>query len=312
MNRFRISSAPLRLFLVGAGLFVLSVSVSCGNQEGRSSSNGEPDRNPVSYKVMTYNILMALPNPEYDPWSVRKEFVAEALIRHEPDLIGLQEPLWFQITDLLERVPGYAALELSILDTDAAVLYKEERFEVEEYWIYWLSPTPDVPRSIGFGNFLYRMVLNVRLLDRESGREFFFVNTHFDNTSPSQEKSAPLFLERTEPLAREHPVIITGDFNSKPASQAFQTLTLGVEADRKEVFSLQDTFFLAPSYEVLGREGDDINYDPAGRIDHIFVAGGDFSCNRWIVDKTSYGQERKVPSDHFPIVAHVELNGTDG
>ncbi len=257
---------------------------------------------------MTFNILLSLPNPDYDPWRIRREFVAEALLRHEPDLIGLQEPFQNQINDLLERVPGYAALPLPFLDTDASILFREERFQVQEHEIYWLSPTPDVPRSIGFGNFLFRMVLTVSLLDLESGAELFLINTHFDNTSPSQERSAPLFLERTEPLAGERPVIITGDFNSRPASEAYGILTQGKKrTGSKGGFALQDTFFLAPDYEVVGREGDDASYDPSGRIDHIFVAGGAFSCTRWLVDKTSYGEDRKVPSDHFPVVADLEL-----
>jgi len=254
---------------------------------------------------MTYNILVALPNPDYDPWSVRAEHVAAAILRHQPDLVGLQEPIQSQVDDLLEMAPGYAALPLSILDTDAAILYRLERFEPLEHWIYWLSPTPDVPHSTGFGNFLFRMVLSVRMRDRDTGAEFFFVNTHFDNTAPCQELSAPLFLERTGPLAQELPVVVTGDFNSKPDSVAYDILTHGVPGQGEGAFALQDTFFLAPGYQVWGREGDDLSYDPAHRIDHVFLPPGPFFCTRWVVDKTTYGPDRKEPSDHYPVVADV-------
>jgi len=286
------------LLLICGVLPALVLTVSCGT--------GEPGPDPVDYTVMTYNILVALPNPEYDSWDIRAEFVADALLRHEPDLVGLQEPLESQIDDLLDRVPGYAALPLSVLDTDAGILYREDRFEVLEHSIYWLSPTPDVPHSTGFGNFLFRMVLTARMRDRASGSEFFWINTHFDNTPPSQVMSAPLFLERAGPLALELPVIVTGDFNSKPDSEAYQTLTLGLPEGGGDGFLLQDTFFLAPDFEVWSRDIDDKGYDTSGRIDHIFVAGGPFSCTRWIVDKTTYGPDLKDPSDHFPIVAHLE------
>ena len=36
-------------------------------------------------------------------------------------------------------------------------------------------------------------------VDLETGKEFSFTTTHFDNNSPCQELSAPLVLERTSP-----------------------------------------------------------------------------------------------------------------
>lgn len=279
---------------------------------------------PVSFRVMTYNILFDVPDPGFDRWAVRKDFVAEIIRYHDPDIVGLQEPFASQVEDLLELCPGYQAVALvnppgPLTDTDATILFREGRFGKITQGSYWLSPTPDVPFSggfgRGFGNFFPRMVIWAYLVDLETHVRFYVVNTHFDNTSPSQEKSAPLFLERTEPLARKAPVIVTGDFNSRPSSTAYRILTSG-SLDGQEAqegagggrFRLTDSFDLAAQdYEVRARQGDPIEYDPEGRIDHVFLAGGDFSCRRWVVDMTSYGPERKYPSDHFAVVAHLEL-----
>lgn len=308
------------LFLcVVCGLAVGGVE-GCGSEEEPSPAPSPP----VRFTVMTYNILFDVPDPGFDRWAVRKDFVAEIIHAHDPDVVGLQEPFAYQVEDLLELCPGYQAIALvnppgPLTDTDATILFREGRFAKIVQGSYWLSPTPDVPFSggfgKGFGNFFPRMVIWAYLVDLESHVQFYVVNTHFDNTSPSQEKSAPLFLERTEPLARKAPVIVTGDFNSRPSSTAYRILTSGSPEGQEAEggadgtrFSLTDSFDLAAQgYEVRARQGDPIEYDPESRIDHVFVAGGEFSCRRWVVDMTRYGPELRYPSDHFAVVAHLEL-----
>jgi endonuclease/exonuclease/phosphatase family metal-dependent hydrolase len=257
---------------------------------------------------MTYNILFSFPNPEFDPWSVRREIVAADIFRYDPDLVGFQEPFPDQVKDIAERCPDLVPLHHEV-DTDATILYRQSRFAVLETGSYWLSPSPDVPYSTGFGNFFPRLVIWARMVDASSGMEFFFVNTHFDNTSPSQEMSAPLFLERTAPLAGELPVIVTGDFNSRPGSEAYGILTQGIDPGQAGGFRLQDSFLFAQSHEVAARPGDPTDFDPGSRIDHIFVAGGSFSCPLWTVDMSTYGEERRYPSDHFPVTASLRVSG---
>lgn len=283
---------------------------------GCGPSSPDQDRSPpvekpaVSVTVMTYNVLVDLPNPEYDPWVERRAHLSEIVRKHDPDLIGLQEPLSGQVRDLLQLCPGYQAITLEPpLDffTDAAILFRADRFEKVSQGSFWLSPTPDVPLSgglgTGFGNFLPRMVLWAGMRDSANQVEFYFVNTHFDNTNPSQERSSPLFIERLSPLAEEAPVIAAGDFNSKPGSVAYQTLTEGVGADGGGPFRLTDSFGLAPDFSVTAREGDVTEYDPAHRIDHVFASGAEFFCPSWTVDMTTYGPERRYPSDHFAVIA---------
>ena len=300
---------PLGCSRFGFGLFPalavagLLLTGGCGTSGAPGPEVPETQGTWVDYTVMTYNVLFALPNPDFDPWPVRREHVAAAIRRFTPDLIGLQEPLPNQVTDLLGLCPEYGAAQ--IWDTDATTLYRKERFEVRETGTYWLSPTPDVPFSVGFGNFFPRLVIWARLADLQAGREFFLVNTHFDNTTPSQERSAPLFLERTAPLTADSFVIATGDFNSRPPSTAYQTLTLGTSEVGQGAFRLTDSHSISSAQEVVARPGDPTDFDPLSRIDHIFVAGGRFACTAWIVDMTSYGDERQYPSDHFPVVARL-------
>ncbi len=308
--------------------FLLVVCFLCGPMavvgSGCSSDEGEGTTyEAIAFTVMTYNILFDIPDPDFDRWAVRKHFVADIIKAHDPDIVGLQEPFAFQVEDLVQLCPGYQAIALvnpptPLTDTDATILFKETRFAKITQGSYWLSPTPDVPFSggwgRGFGNFFPRMVIWALMVELETGMRFSLVNTHFDNTSPSQEKSAPLFLERTKLLADKGPVIATGDFNSTPSSLAYRILTTGYTEGESDGthgnrFALTDSFDLAPGFEIRARSGDATDYDPDTRIDHVFVAGGNISCQRWIVDMTSYGPERKYPSDHFAVIAHLTFAG---
>jgi endonuclease/exonuclease/phosphatase family metal-dependent hydrolase len=131
---------------------------------------------------------------------------------------------------MLDTLPGRGAVyfqpDEGLPYPDAAIFYKTKRFQLLEQGSYWLSPTPDVPRSTGFASpQLARLVVWARFHDRNGDRELVFIDTHFDNNSPSQELSAPLTQERTAPWVATHPVIFAGDFNSKPDSTAYSILT---------------------------------------------------------------------------------------
>jgi endonuclease/exonuclease/phosphatase family metal-dependent hydrolase len=286
----------LRLALLAS---LLPALAACGQDEpipGEDLPSG-----PLT--VMTFNVLCSLcKTAEYDPWQDRLVYFEDIFTRHDPDLVGVQEltPLDGEVESLLGAIPGRGAVYFHPPDRlpypDAAILYRKSRFQLLDEGSYWLSPTPDVPSSTGFASpQLARLVVWARLRDRFGGRELVFIDTHFDNNSPSQELSAPLTLERSAEFVETHPVIFAGDFNSKPDSPAYATLTT--------VFD--DVYDLAPTSEVLSNQEPAPAYDEAQRIDHIFVAGQGrtFAVESWVVDLYVYGPNDRYPSDHFPIVS---------
>ena len=265
---------------------------------------------PLAVVVMSFNVLCSVCDPAFDPWEERIAHFADLFDRHDPDLIGLQELIFaHEVDQMLAARPGFGALffdEAPLEYPDATILYREERFTPREHGFYWLSPTPEEPLSVGFsgGPQLARVVAWGRFHDASSGREFVFSTTHFDNNPPSQERSAPLFLERTAPWAATLPVVATGDFNSRPDSVAYGLLTEGAEAGG---FHMADTFDLAETWEALDGEVDQPPYDTEARIDHVFVAGAVWRCPRWVVDRQRYGPDELFPSDHRAIVAELLL-----
>ena len=242
------------------------------------------------------------PSAGFDPWTVRGPHEGDIVKAHRCDLVGLQEPFSWQVNQLHEFCPGFADRHLRWYP-DATAFYLAARFERVGGGHFWLSPSPG-RMSRGFGNILPRLVVWLRLRDRASGKTFFWADTHFDNTSPFQETAAPLFLGKVQELAAGLPVVVTGDFNSPPGSQAYRILTNGAEPGG---FKLLDAYDLAGKRETWNAPGDERPYDPAERIDYVFVANGKWACGRWVVDMTRYGDPPRDGSDHFAVAADLTL-----
>lgn len=300
-------------------VLLAALATGCGSDDG---SGGESPPGPKPLTAMSFNVYCEFCDiaDEYDPWELRLEHFGDVFARHDPDLVGLQElaPRLLVPSNaeqlLAARGEGFAAITFgepeSSPNPDSTLLYRESRFTLLEHGEYWLSPTPDDPGSTGFSDkqTLARYVVWARLRDRFGERELYVANTHFDNNTPSQEKSAALLKQRTAPFASDVPVLVLvlGDFNSKPDSPSYATLT-GDDGG----FALTDTFQLCDAAVSEGGAATG-EVDAAARIDHIFTGGtlpsGDaaaWTCPRWVEDHSVYGPEQRLPSDHYPVVAEL-------
>lgn len=256
--------------------------------------------------VMTYNVLCYFCDPSYDPWEDRLLAFVDVFARHDPDLLGLQELVAEDdLMDVVALLPDHDVVWFDgpgngILDTyaDATIFYRRADFELVEQGHYWLSATPDQPWSGGWANGnLWRLVVWAHLRRLADGSDLYVASTHFDNNTPNQENSAPLTVERTAPWADTMPVIVMGDFNSKPGSEAYGTLDEAMD----------DAFDLAETWSASNKEGESLAYDDSGRIDHVWVGGPvTWTVPWWTVDLSTYGDHGLRPSDHDPIV--VELS----
>ena len=277
---------------------------------GCGAADEEPPREPAPLRVMTFNVLCSLcGSEEFDPWEERLAYFGDIFARHDPDLIGIQEltPLAGEVEQILEQAPGRAALyfapESGLPYPDATIVYRTERFEVLEHGEYWLSPTPDEPRSTGFADpQLPRLLVWARLADLENDGELYFASTHFDNNVPSQELSAPLVKERTLPYL-DGPVVVVGDFNAKPPSPGYEILM----TEALHGFAFVDTFDRAAEPGIVSNQEPVPSYDTGARIDHVLLAGtaAEWTVEAWAADLTVYGPSERYPSDHFPIAVKL-------
>lgn len=273
------------------------------------------DRPPLVVRVVTFNVLCSFcDRANYDPWSDRLAQFGDIFARHRPDLIGLQEiSKAEEVEEILPHAPGFAAIHYADPPDsgpkpraypDATILYRTDRFEAVESGAYWLSETPDEPWSRGWAKAAFwRLVAWAHFREKATGRDLFFATTHFDNNQPNQPMSAPLVLERTAPWAERMPCIFTGDFNSKPDSPAYATLAKGKDGAG---FRFANAFDLVPEFSIASNEDPKPEYDPAHRIDHIWLAGpGKFDAREWTVDLTKYGPKNRFPSDHRAMSAEI-------
>ncbi len=182
-----------------------------------------------------------------------------------------------------------------------AIFYRTDRFKPLETKHFWLSDTPEIVGSAGWGNSVKRMVTWVRFLDRKTKKKFYLWNTHFDHRSqPSREKSAQLINKRVAALKTKLPVILTGDFNAvAKANRAYDTLTIrGRFADtfdsaKEKVNAGWNTFNSFRKIEKGKR-----------RIDWILTKGP-VKVNR--TEIVLFGESKQIPSDHQPVTALLHL-----
>ena len=176
----------------------------------------------------------------------RREMVFELIRKQKPDLIGMQEALRFQIDEILKAVPGLDEVGVGRDDGKAkgefsVILYRKDRFRLDEHGTFWLSNTPEVPGSKHWGNTIPRICTWGRFVEIKgsgsgSGNApaspgFYLFNTHLDHQSqPAREKGIKLILERIAARTHPEPFALTGDFNA-PEDNPVVTLVTGATPD---------------------------------------------------------------------------------
>jgi endonuclease/exonuclease/phosphatase family metal-dependent hydrolase len=253
-------------------------------------------------RVMTYNLRFAS-DQEPDRWSGRRPLMDSLLTKYQPDIIGTQEGLYNQLSDLTKDLKTYNWIGLGREGGSrgefCAVFYNQ-RFEPLAFDHFWLSGTSDRIGSKTWGNDLPRMVTWILFLDRKTGCRFYLFNTHFDHQSESaREKSATLLRKRIAQLDTTLPVILIGDFNAAAGrSQPYEIL-------------LRDGMFTDAWTSAVERIGEGINTlnsfaarptQNGERIDWILYKGN-VHINRIEIITDQFNGH--FPSDHFPVMAHI-------
>lgn len=206
------------LFLV---ILALPLVYSCKNNE------------LVRINVLSFNIRYDNPDDLLNNWKYRRDFTSEMIRFYGADIIGAQEVLKNQLDDLDNALPGFSYIGVGRLDGKedgefAPIFYNSGRFSVLESGHFWLSETPEIPGSKGWDAACERIVTWAVFKDKPSGKSFAFYNTHFDHVGETaQQESAIMLLAHIRENVKGIPVVLTGDFNVIPGSEAVNTLLSG-------------------------------------------------------------------------------------
>ena len=252
--------------------------------------------------VMTLNIRMDTPRDSINAWPNRAAIVAGFVNDQIPDLLGMQEVLWHQYKYLDSALIGYGSVAAGRDDGLRAgeacpVFWRLGRFERLDTRTFWLSATPDVPGSIGWGAALTRVATWVKLYDKVKQDTLLFFNTHFDHISDSARvMSSGVLLGMVRKLAGDNEFVITGDFNALPESLAISRMKEGDFA--VDSYLISETPPAGQSYTFNGWKDE----PGEGRIDYIFIRNG--------MKTLSHETHRVIEdgvfiSDHWPVTARI-------
>jgi endonuclease/exonuclease/phosphatase family metal-dependent hydrolase len=185
-----------------------------------------------------------------------------------------------------------------------AIFYDTTQVNLEQSSTFWLSETPDIPGSQSWGNDLARIVTWAIFKERSRAHRFVVFNTHYHWGEPFATRSTELLLYKIEAIAGALPVIILGDFNVPPTSSIHARFTRpdSLKPDFKPFRDVWES--LGQSETVAGTFHNFTGQPEEPRIDWILVSP-DFKLLS--VQKITFQQAGRYPSDHFPVLAVFQL-----
>lgn len=258
---------------------------------------------PETVKAMTFNLRTALMLDGENGWIHRKEIVTNYISAEMPDVMGVQEALVFQLSFIMQNVPGYNWVGRSrrmLPDEYSAVFYRTDKFTLIDQNTFWLSDTPEVVGSTFSRNQLCpRIVTWAKLESIATGRSLFAFNTHFDTYHGDEvhERSAALLADKIQEIAGSAPVIVTGDFNETIGSAGYQILT--GETDYQN-----SSGNLLDPWVALGLPDEGTFHSFTGvatgssRIDWVLHSD---HFTPTAAEVSHYNEDDRYPSDHFPV-----------
>ncbi|MFZ9387363.1 MAG: endonuclease/exonuclease/phosphatase family protein [Chitinophagaceae bacterium] len=255
-------------------------------------------------RVMSFNIRLDVESDGENRWELRKGKVAGLMNYHEADFIGGQEVLQHQLNYLLNNLENYASIGVGRDDGReegeySCIFYKKEKFTLLQSSTFWLSPWPDSV-SFGWGAACRRICTYGLFRSNKTGQQFWVFNTHLDHISANARlESARLIVRRIGELNTGGlPVVLTGDFNSRPEDEPCRYILQYLRNARtvsEMVYGEADTW-----------NGFKFSSRPEGCIDYVFIsANPEIRVRKFATITDSYAL--KYPSDHFPVMATISI-----
>ena len=217
-----------------------------------------------------------------------------------PDIIALQEDskIWAAILDKFfgDNYGMYGMFSAGPDTTKGhrqSIFYNKDRFEAVEEGAFLLSDTPDEYYTKFEDSKSIRHTTWVLLKDKYTGQDLFICNVHLDNsTDEVRGKQLGVLLERLKGYMEQYPTIFLGDFNARPETNTYATVTE----------------FLSDPYITATTKLSDLEYtcdkygawagtDEVRRIDYLFYSD-ELVADTYCVMTDQYGG---YISDHFGV-----------
>ena len=268
-------------------------------------------------------------------WSKRCQVICDQINFMNPLIFGTQEVLYQQLQDMRYALDGYDYIGIGRDDGDKggefeAIFYKKDQLKLLDHGDFWLSETPDKP-GLGWDAACIRICtwgkFRLSVSNQNEGQEFYFFNLHMDHVGVvARREAAKLVVARIREIAKDEPVILTGDFNVDQTNEIYTIFTnSGLLKDSYDAARIR--FAENGTFNAYKTE-----YFTHSRIDHVFVsptisveAYGVLTNSYWSENESSgkalksvdAPQEisfdtyvRKNPSDHYPVFVRLAFPPT--
>ena len=248
--------------------------------------------------LISYNIRYHNDWDIQNSWSLRKNKICQLIDKYDPSIFGIQEGLLSQVSFIDSALIKYDYVGVGRDDGKTkgefcAIYYDTTRLNICENSTFWLSETPNVV-SVGWDAALERICTYALFRDKNSGKEFWVFNTHFDHLGViSRKRSSSFILKKINELnTRSLPVILMGDLNSLPASDPIKvlknSLVDGLQISLENLEGPEGTF-----------NGFDMALAIEKRIDYIFIKNIEVLAYRHVDDRL---ENNRHISDHLPVM----------
>jgi len=249
----------------------------------------------MKMKIVSFNLRNAN-DANCHSIAERAPRIMQIISEQNADVLGLQE----YGTGMKKHIHDKLIEEYGFFETvtnkniSSPVLWKKSRFDcLDKGWL-WLSETPN-EKSISWDDkYNEERICNWALLkDKQTGKNFVYMNTHFGVGKECTTKSPLIINEYCKKFA-DLPLIITGDFNMSPDSEGYKNMTANF-TDVNTV-TANDARITFHAY-----------YNPEKKqslIDYCFIKNAVCPKNYKLLDITFDG---KYPSDHHAIAVDADL-----
>ncbi len=261
-----------------------------------------PSPFPAGPCIMSFNIRCeTTADSGTHAWGFRRSLVADMVMAHKCDFIGMQEVFPDQYRFLADELHSlYDSVYLprdGVKDEGVPIFFLKANWTATENGTFWLSDTPD--RMSNFPGHGYRIATWVRLQRNGTNDSVIVLNSHFDpDSEEARTKSSRLILQELEKIKNgtNAKVVMTGDLNATPKTEEVSILSTGM---------LRDT--ARKSRKLRGRA---TYHDWKGiihgdKIDYVFLSEG-FERVAFKIERRARllpGGVTAYPSDHFPVIA---------
>lgn len=265
-----------------------------------------PEPPHATIKVMSFNIRHtgeASDTGEKD-WEVRKTAVLNMILQEMPDIIGVQECDKTQKDWLMSQIEGdgHAYYQHVYPAGNKCIFYKLATmgYTSGTSGLFYHSDTPE-KSSMWEGMTSARVTAWIPLVEKTTGRQIYFFNTHTDASSGAihdqiRIREAELNVSQCKKISSPSSVqIICGDMNTAapeahaPFSPYFVSSRTAPETDN------YPTFHGWGKYDLTNAE----------YLDYIYV----HNAAKLIRHRTLIGENYGVKyiSDHWPVVLELEI-----